>query len=74
MKPRLDTLVAKRLASLQEGGGSEKETVTVQQDVELVYSRGHGDSVKYGHTDDGSDQASHGHTATAQGSNALFTE
>ena len=74
MKQAFDTLVTELLASLQEGAGGDKGAVTWQQDVELIDQLSHGDVAEGGHADDGPDQALHGHTATAEGSDALFAE
>ncbi len=74
VKQPLNALVAKLLASLQEGAGGDKGAVTGQEDIELIDQLGHGDVAEHGHADDGPDQTLHGHAATAQGSDALFGE
>ena len=65
MKQAFDALVAKLLASLQEGAGGDKGALTGQQDIELIDQLGHGDVAEDGHADDGPDQVLHGHAATA---------
>ncbi len=74
VKQPLDDLVPQFLASLQKGAGGDKGAVAGQKDIELIDQLGHGDVAEDGHADDGPDQTLHGHTATAQGSNALFAE
>ncbi len=74
MKQAFDALVSQFLASLQEGSGGDKGSLTGQQDIELIDQLGHGDVPEDGHADDGPDQSFHGHTATEQGSDTLFIE
>ncbi|CAJ1875066.1 hypothetical protein IIDPJIOB_02987 [Aeromonas veronii] len=70
VKQAFNALVAKLLASLQEGAGGDKGSLTGQEDIELIDQLSHGDVAEDGHADDGPDQSLHGHTATVQGSNA----
>ncbi len=74
VKQPLNALVAKLLASLQEGAGGDKGAVTGQQDIELIDQLGHGDVAEDGHANDGPDQTLHGHTAATQGHDILFGE
>ncbi len=74
VKQPLNALVAKLLASLQEGAGGDKGAVAGQEDIELIDQLGHGDVAEDGHADNGPDQTLHGHTAATQGRDILFGE
>ncbi len=54
VKQAFDALVAKLLASLQEGAGGDKGSLTGQEDIELIDQLSHGDVAEDGHADDGS--------------------